>query len=367
MRSSATVIRDLRLSIEQGRSQLRQGRPELAFQAVCDARDDEPGAGEAVSLAAAALIRMGELRAARLALERAIKLDPDQFESAVTLAELHVDLGNAHRGAEVFEMAVRLRPRDIRVWLALGRVLEDQAEYFRAMEAYQKVLELEPNSRNALIGFIRCRPAQAEPWVLRALQGYPNDPIILGLAARDAYEHGELDQALARAERALALDPGSAEALFARAQTRVARSQWELALPDAERASAAWPNDMQLLRFLLVVETHLDLKDRAAGTLDRCKEVQERIDLWDRLAEQVKGNPDDPRPLHQMGETALNGGARLLATRCFEAALALDPSYDPSRQSLNALRASQAQEIPALRAVESDRATSARPAVPFHK
>ena len=201
-------VRDLREAVQRGRSYLRQGRPDLAFQAVCDARDDEPGADEAVTLAAQALIQMGELRVARLALERSLKLNPDQFEATVTLAELNVDLGNGQRGADLFVAATRLRPREPRVWLALAKVLQDLSEPQRAVTAYEKVLELNPDQREALIGLIRGwllsnAPGQAEPWVTRAIERYPEDPIILGLAARQAFGEGRIDEAIARADRAL--------------------------------------------------------------------------------------------------------------------------------------------------------------------
>ena len=121
----SSPVRSARAAAARGRAYLRSGRPDLAFQSVHDVRDEEPGAGEAVAVAALALIRLGEFRAARLGLERAIKLQPDQFEAAVTLAELNLDLGNGERGVEVLKMAARLRPREFGVWLTMGRALSD--------------------------------------------------------------------------------------------------------------------------------------------------------------------------------------------------------------------------------------------------
>ena len=69
-----------------------------------------------MTVAGLALIRLGQHRVARMALERALKLKPDQFEAAVTLGELNLDLGNAHRGAEWLGVAARLRPREFGVW-----------------------------------------------------------------------------------------------------------------------------------------------------------------------------------------------------------------------------------------------------------
>jgi len=119
----APPVRDARAAAARGRAYLRYGRPVLAFQAVQDVRDEEPGAGEAVAVTAQALIRMGEYRIARLALERALKLQPNHVEAAVTLAKLNLDLGNGGRAAEVQKTATQLRPGDEQIWLATCRSL----------------------------------------------------------------------------------------------------------------------------------------------------------------------------------------------------------------------------------------------------
>ena len=119
----------------RGRDALRRGRPDLALQAVSSVRDEAPGSGEAMTVAGLALLRLGEYRGARLALERAIKLQPNQFDAAITLAELNFGLGNGPRGIEVLQMAARLRPREFRVWLTMGKVLNDLGDFPKAIQA----------------------------------------------------------------------------------------------------------------------------------------------------------------------------------------------------------------------------------------
>src|SRR5262249_32409998 len=148
-----------------------------------------------------ALIGLGEYRGARLALERAVKLQPSQFDATLTLAELNLALGNGQRGLELLETATRLRPREFRVWLAMARILHDRGDHSRAIYVYEKAVGLNPDHREALIGLIAtqvrsARPQQAEPWVARALERYPDDPVILGLAARAAYLAYRLDEAI---------------------------------------------------------------------------------------------------------------------------------------------------------------------------
>src|SRR5579883_1845811 len=202
-------LRDARALAARGRAYLRSGRPDLAFQVVQDVRDEEPGAGEAVAVAAQALLRMGQYRIARLALERTVKLLPNHVEATVTLGELNCDLGNGERGLELLEAAARLRPSDYRIWFTVGKVRHDLGDHAGAGRAYERVLERNPSHREALLGLLDTlipngQSQVAEPWVAKALQMYPQDPVVLGLAARAAVDAHHLDQAITLDDAALA-------------------------------------------------------------------------------------------------------------------------------------------------------------------
>ncbi|MGP0070191.1 MAG: tetratricopeptide repeat protein [Isosphaeraceae bacterium] len=337
--------RRARAAAARGRSDLRAGRPDLALRAVGDIRDESPEAGEAMAVAGMALVRMGQYPVARMALERALKLQPDQFEAAVTLGELSLDLGNTRRGADVLTMAAQLRPREFGVWRLLGKALDDLNDPAGAAYAYQKALELRPADRDLLIALIGIlinsgQSDLAEPWIHKALAKAPDNPVVLGFAARGAFDANRLDESLALADRSLRTDPRNPDALLARARCRVARLQWKDALPDAERAAAAAPNDLGTLHLLWIIETRLGLTDRAAATLEKRKRTQARAKLMDELTEELKLHPDDPRIPWRMGEVAIEACSFMFAGRCFEASLALAPDYQPAIESLTALRRS---------------------------
>jgi tetratricopeptide (TPR) repeat protein len=333
-------------AVARGRADLRHGRPDLAIGAVFEIRDEAPGAGEAMTVAGLALIQLGEYRGARLALERAVKLQPNQFDAVLTLAQLHLGLGNGQRGLELLELAARLRPNEFGVWLAMAKVLNDRGDRSRAIYVYEKAVGLNPSHRQALIGLIgtqirSARPEQAEPWVAKALQKYPDDPVVLGLAARAAFHAKPPDAAISLADRALARDPRNLHALLARAQAHAAQSRWEQALPDAEAAVAAGPNEMEPLNLLLKIEMRLGLTRRATATLARREQAQERLRQMNQLAGEIQEHPDDPKLPWRMGQVAWESGMTLLASRCFQAAIALDPSFHPARESLSQLQAAQ--------------------------
>jgi tetratricopeptide (TPR) repeat protein len=299
-----------------------------------------------MTVAGLALLRMGEYRGARLALERALKLQPNQFDAATTLAELNFGLGNGPRGIEVLQMAARLRPQEVRVWLTMGKVLRDLGDFPKAIQAYERALGLNPDDREALIGFIGClmdtdQAEQAEASVTKALGKYLDDPRVLGFAARGAFDANRLVEAIALADRALASDPKNLEALLTRARAHVVQGHWEQALPDAERARAAYPNHLGSLQLLQKIQAKVGLTDRAAVTQAERVRAQDRIELMGRLNKEINLNPDDPKLLWTMGQTAWEAGSLLLAYRCFGAALALDPNFQQARASLAALRAAQ--------------------------
>jgi len=333
-------------AVDRGRHHLRRGRPDLALQAVNEVRDEAPGSGEAMTVAGLALLRLGEYRGARLALERALKLQPNQYEAAATLAELNFGLGNGARGIEVLQMAARLRPQEFRVWLTMGKTLHDLGDFPKAIQAYEKALGLNPDDREALVGFIGClmdtdQPDQAESSVTKALGKYPDDPRVLGFAARAAFDANRLVEAIALADRALARDPKNLDALLTRARAHVVQGQWEQALPDAERARTAYPNSLGSLQLLQKIQSKMGLTERAASTQAERVRAQDRIASMNRLNTEISLHPEDPKLLWTMGQTAWEGGSFLLASRCFGAALALDPNFQQARESLAALQEAQ--------------------------
>ena len=328
----------------RGRRLLRAGRPDLAFDAVNGVRDESPAAGEAMAVAGQALIGMGQYRVARMALERALKLKPDQFEVAVTLGELNLDLGNVERGVEALRAAVRLRPREFRVWRLLGRALGDMNVSTDAAQAYREVLRLKPDDRESLIESLKYliesgQSDSIDPWIERALGKYPDDPALLCLVSRRAFEATRVEEAQELAERALLRAPDDADASRERARCLIARSRCREALAPAERAAAATPDDLGTLQLLFMVESRLGLSGRAAETRARLVRAQALSKRMIEFNEQLRDRPDDPELRWRMGKVALEAGSILPAYRCFQAALGLDPDYPPARESLAALKA----------------------------
>lgn len=329
-------------AVAAGQAALARGRPDLALEAVAHIRDEADGAGEAMTIAGLALLQLNEIKGARLALERALKLRPNQLGAARALAEVSLRLGNGERAAELLRTVTRLDPRDARAWLVAGRVRHDLGDPAGAADALEQALRLRPHDRDARLDLIRelsriHEPDRATRWLSEALRDQPEDARVLGLAAVQAREVGRADEAAALAERALARDPDNLEALLVRARTSLLGGRDDRALIDSERAVAVRPSDLRALQLLAQVESRLGLTERAARTIERQRKARERALLMDRLVQEIARRPDDPGPRFQLGQAAAQQGATLLAARCLQASLALDPNFRPAKEALAGL------------------------------
>jgi len=206
-------------------------------------------------------------------------------------------------------------------------------------------LRQKPRHRTALVAFLETlvysgKSDRSGSWMSEALHLFPDDPEVLGLAARCAFDAHRLDEAIALGGRALNSDPGNRHALVARARAYAAGGRWRDALPDAERVAAVAHDDPEALQLLGVIENHLGMNQRAAATLARRVQVDKRASDMTELTEKIAQDPDNAEHPWKMGVLALESGQALLARRCFEAAMSLAPDYEPARQSLAELRRS---------------------------
>jgi tetratricopeptide (TPR) repeat protein len=224
----------------------------------------------------------------------------------------------------------------------MGRVYHDLGDPDGAAEAYEKALGIVGDDRETRLALIRSLLNKhdfdrAAPWVSRALRDRPEDSRVLALAALQAREAGRGDEATDLAERALALDPDNLDATMIRAKDRLLEGDPEAALADLERAIATSPNDVGALQLLAQVEARLGLTERAVKTAERHRQAMDRAVKIGRLVDEINLHPDDPSPRFELGRAAAEGGSTLLATRCFQAALTLDPSFQAARAALAAL------------------------------
>jgi tetratricopeptide (TPR) repeat protein len=346
--------------VARAKAYLDAGRPDLAFQTVSKIRDEAPGAAEALTLGARALLTRPDVDVfvVRKALERSLKLNPDQAEAAKLLAALNLAEGDGAQGLKLLQHAARLDPNDFRPWFAMGKAYHEMGDHANSAQAYADALRRSPplaEGKESQKGRIRAlldahRESEAAAELVEARKQDPDDVELLTLAAREAQVAGRAAEAAELVERVLVTAPDSLEGLYTRAELRFRAGQPEQALEDLEHAFLIDPTDVRTMQLLSQVQSRLGLTDQAAVTTARLSRLKERTRLMDQLTREVSQHPNDAGLRWRLGQAAVEGEKYPLAYQCFRAALDLDPNHKPSREALVALRSSgHAPGLPSMR------------------
>lgn len=155
-----------------------------------------------------------DFAAAEDAFDKAVELNPRQFDAYYQHARTCFQQGNLKKAAELFEKAAIFQPEDYQtplllrqVYLSLGRVEEAQATAQRGIALAQQHLEL--NSKDARAIYLACGSMiqlgmyqQAMQWSEKALAIDPDDPMINYNVACCYAQAGEPDKALDCLEKA---------------------------------------------------------------------------------------------------------------------------------------------------------------------
>ncbi len=136
-------------NVQLGRLELEQGDYASAAQHLARARLLRAQAGTADSAAAwyhgQALEKLGDLPAARSALEETLRLSPGQYDARLLLGRVFLGLKNSRAAEDQFEAAVFLKPKRPEARLELARLYMEEKRAADAVEHLQKASTAEPN------------------------------------------------------------------------------------------------------------------------------------------------------------------------------------------------------------------------------
>lgn len=133
-------------------------------------------------------------------------------------------------------------------YFKLGEELNNQNERVQAIRAYTAAMQLDPKLSGAYLarGWTLMKEdehalAKADFETFVKLQ--PKSAVGLGGLALADYLTGDLEKALANAEKSLKLDKDCADALYVRGMVRFDSEEYQQALPDFEKAVGLEPKD----------------------------------------------------------------------------------------------------------------------------
>lgn len=225
--------------------------------------------------------------------------DPRIFMLGAKLAEQQ---GYPDKAVEAAEHAVALAPQWWPAQLELGLLLARLDRYAKALAQAEKIFALESKERMALAGVVdiasRCGDLnKAIIYTKRALEHYPNDPILLMSLANSYFYNRQYDEAHATWTEVIALDPKQAQAYFGRLNVWVQRGEPAKAQEDIERLLDLAPQDPVYQYYAQVVagqtpatqpvELQRQLFDGMAGRYDLHMVRVLRYELPKQIAEKI--------------------------------------------------------------------------------
>jgi tetratricopeptide (TPR) repeat protein len=305
-----------------------------------------------------ALQRDGKLAEARVCLQRAVELAPDDAEVWQYLAQAHADDEDYGAAISCCERVVALKPEWVQAHNDLGWALQEEGRLTEASACYSRALELEPNGVNALLkqGGLHEElgaMAEAEASYRRARAIDPEAPGPLACLAtllRSRLSGADRDAIRSRLHDPDLGDEPGANLLFGLAQTCDALGDYNEAAACLESANA------------LVLNQRIK-KNRVYDPAEHSRFVDQQIEGFTAdLFERLSGTGDPTRqPVFVFGlprsgttlveqvlasHTRVHGAGELrLVRQVFDAIPAMVGREDGLRSCLNALDARRALEL----------------------
>ncbi len=220
-----------------------------------------------------------------------------------------------------------------------GRALEQGLRHDLAAEAYGKALELRPDYldahlRRAQMLYLRGRYQEALPHLQTYLEQRPDDKAALLALARCQYSLFPPAEARATLAQLLAQPGDHPEGWLLLGKLELAADRAAEALTWLEKAARRIPHDREVNLALATALSRLSRPDEARRFEQRHREIDRDLRRMEELTKEILTRPRDAGLRHEAGATLVRLGQDPQAIRWFVSALLLDPSHEPTRQSL---------------------------------
>jgi tetratricopeptide (TPR) repeat protein len=196
-----------------------------------------------------ALLRQGELDAARRAIQDALSRNPSDVEAYNLLGVICVDSKDLPGAQDAFEHALKLDPSSHKSRNDLGNVYIAQGKLDLAEKEFRTVLRLDPansdaNYNLALVLLTNHKPADAIPHLLRV---HPQNAASRFNLTRAYLESGNTAAGLKSASELSALNPDDVQLHFTLGVLLAAQKQFRPAQLELEKANALQPETLEIL------------------------------------------------------------------------------------------------------------------------
>ena len=183
-------------------------------------------------------------------LRRAVELLPSQSRPRFLLGYALERSGDIPAAVVSYEAALRLDPRDVETVLHLGSLYLGLKRYADAETKFRVTLESQPKSPQALLGLAQSLDAQKKPEAAAAYRDYlavqPDAPAAQSRVVHLLLEQKQYDAALGELDRADAGKVPTLDSLRSRADIQIAQKKWDDSIVTIRKALLLAPGDAQL-------------------------------------------------------------------------------------------------------------------------
>ena len=229
--------------ISQGMAALRQGHFKAAIDHLRAGIELVPGSAEAHRILGMAYWAEGAYDASIRELEIAVRQNPRDDRSRITLAEVLVEAGEAAKAVDTLREASTAIPQSGLVRYRLGRLYQSLQKDAEALREFDEALRIGPvsgvSSLLATIGFLHLNTMNFDGAIDAYSQRVDSDPNNAQAHRQlgDAYrKQGRHDEAFTEFVVTLTIDPASADAHAALGQLHLASGRPENAVTALQRA-----------------------------------------------------------------------------------------------------------------------------------
>jgi serine/threonine protein kinase/tetratricopeptide (TPR) repeat protein/TolB-like protein len=261
---------------------------------------------------------------AKGSITEALRLDPEQEQVRMALAEMYQATGQVDSAIEELGRAVALRPKDDQPHLALAAILAEQGRFDDSIREARTSIDLRPSygQNHAALGYAYYRKGDytnAISAYRRATELQPDNPRVFQMLGAAYQADGDVDKALENYRRALTIRPDS------RSYSNIGSLQsMQGRFGEAARA---FEEAVKLEPGSLVAHRSLGDAYQRSGEPAKAREAYlQAVKLGESM---LHVNPRDGQTMAQLAVCEAKLGRRTQAARHITEALRLSPNDAP--------------------------------------